>query len=151
MFYINFSQALVQVPILQSPAIIYNLMYSIHLIHCGLVMAPSHYLNQCWLIISKSCGIHLRALYEEDWKILISKTNSEITLWILHPRDQWVKDRIRQDLFASNWCCNWYEGSESWFKDRWPWLCQCCRYARAIMGARVEPLKTPDPFRMVWN
>ena len=29
------------------------------------LMAPSHYLNQCWLIASEACGILLRAMSQE--------------------------------------------------------------------------------------
>ena len=44
--------------------------------------APSHYLNQCWLIISnvlRSCGIHQKALSWEDLKIPISQARLKIT------------------------------------------------------------------------
>ena len=41
--------------------------------------APSHYLNQFWLIISKVCGIHRKALSWEDLKIPISNTRLKIT------------------------------------------------------------------------
>ena len=33
------------------------------------LMATSHYLNQCWLIINEFCGIHMRAFFKEILKI----------------------------------------------------------------------------------
>ena len=59
---------------------------------CNLT-TPSHYLNQCWLIISvRSCGVHGRVLSWEDLTIPIIKQD-----WKLHfcritfrfPRGQW--------------------------------------------------------------
>ena len=56
--------------------------------------ALNHYLNQCWLIISGSSGIHLRAILQEihhishqslklTWKLFIQNL-------IKSPRGQWV-------------------------------------------------------------
>ena len=63
--------------LVKPPAIMWNKMLS----HCGLVShifgstlaqamacclpAPSHYMNQCWLIIKGNHGIHLRAISQE--------------------------------------------------------------------------------------
>ena len=46
------------------------------------LMAPSHYLYQCWLILSSKviCGIHLRAISQEE---LMSLT-CYICVWISH-------------------------------------------------------------------
>ena len=46
--------------------------------------APSHYLNQCWLISVNSCGIHLRAISLELLKIFI-KMCCKITHFKLLP------------------------------------------------------------------
>ena len=40
--------------------------------------APSHYLDQCWLIIS-SCGFHLRAISHDMLKITIFEISLKIT------------------------------------------------------------------------
>ena len=42
--------------------------------------APSHYLNQCWLVISGFCGIHVRAIFQEILLISICKMNLEIMI-----------------------------------------------------------------------
>ena len=54
-----------------------------HVMACCL-MAPSRYLNQCWLIISRSCVIHLRALSWVDLKTPLSKTKLKITFLESH-------------------------------------------------------------------
>ena len=53
--------------------------------------APSHYLNQCWLIISKASW-HSSVL-SQDVKISVSKTRWKIAFLksTRSPRDQWVK------------------------------------------------------------
>ena len=59
--------------------------------------APSHYLNLCWLIISKASGIHPRALLWEDLKIPIGKTRLKIAFFLTasrSPRGQWVNKNI---------------------------------------------------------
>ena len=35
------------------------------------LMAPSRYMNQCWLLISEVCGIHLRAITQWVLKLLL--------------------------------------------------------------------------------
>ena len=47
--------------------------------------APSYYLNQCWLNIKKSCGIHVRALSLGDVTIKISKTRLITAFLKCHP------------------------------------------------------------------
>ena len=58
------------------------------------LMAASHYLNQCWLIISKVLYIiHLRTLSKEAMKVPISKASLKTEFLKLHPnplRGQWV-------------------------------------------------------------
>ena len=50
------------------------------------LMAPSQYLNQCWLTLSvRSPAIHLWALSWEDLKISISKANMKIAFLKLYP------------------------------------------------------------------
>ena len=46
--------------------------------------APSHYLNQCWLIIRDVLGIQLRALSLDDVKIPINKTRLKIAVLKWH-------------------------------------------------------------------
>ena len=57
------------------------------------LMAPSHYLNQCWLLISDVCSIHLTAISQQ-----VPRSNS--VYWVENyiskiiptsPRGQWVK------------------------------------------------------------
>ena len=43
------------------------------------LMAPSHYLNQRWLIISKVCGIHMRAISQKIPQPSITKISLKIT------------------------------------------------------------------------
>ena len=47
--------------------------------------APSHYLNQCWLIISKVLWHSLEGIIIEDLKIPISKTKLKIPFLESHP------------------------------------------------------------------
>ena len=42
-------------------------------------MAPSHYLNQCWLIIVISSGNHLRAILQKLPQLLITEISLKIT------------------------------------------------------------------------
>ena len=66
--------------------------------------APSHYLNQCWLITLRSCGMHLMTLSQEDLKIPISKARLKITfikITLRSPRGQWVKENSFKTLPAS--------------------------------------------------
>ena len=49
------------------------------------LMAPSHYLNQCWLIIRYVRGIHLGTIPQEICKIFILDMSFRITNWRLQP------------------------------------------------------------------
>ena len=54
--------------------------------------APSHYLNQCWLVIIRSCIIHLRVISQELPQSSITKLRSKITyikIPFKSPRGQW--------------------------------------------------------------
>ena len=42
------------------------------------LMAPSHHLNQCWLILCRSFGIHLRGISQEMLKISVLDIGLEI-------------------------------------------------------------------------
>ena len=46
-------------------------------------MTKRHYMNQCWLIISISCGIHQKPW--DDLKTPISKTRLKTVFWQSHP------------------------------------------------------------------
>ena len=48
------------------------------------LMAPSHYVNQCWLIISEVPLLHLRALSLDDVKIQINKIRLKIAVLKWH-------------------------------------------------------------------
>ena len=49
------------------------------------LMAPSHYLNQCWLIIRvRSCGFHVRAISQELPQWSITKIYLKITCLKFH-------------------------------------------------------------------
>ena len=57
--------------------------------------APSHYLNQCWLIISKvywHSNIHIRAISQEMPQPSITKIHLKITN-LKFPRGHWVRYR----------------------------------------------------------
>ena len=41
--------------------------------------APSHYLNQCWLIIIRSSGIHLRAILQEKPQPSVTEISLKIS------------------------------------------------------------------------
>ena len=47
-----------------------------HSVNC--LTAPSHYLNQCWLIISKSSNIYLRAISQETPLLPITKISFKL-------------------------------------------------------------------------
>ena len=72
------------------------------------LMAPSHYLNQCWLIIVMSIDIHLRAILQKIPHPPIIKINLKITFLKISfksPRDQWVKItdvRLQLHLLGTN-------------------------------------------------
>ena len=44
------------------------------------LIAPSHYLNQLWFIISEFCGIHMRTISQKVPKLIT----------VISPRGQWV-------------------------------------------------------------
>ena len=56
-----------------------------HVMVCCLT-AQSHYLNQCWLIISRSCGIHMSTISWEIFRISVPDMSLRIRLCI-----QWCK------------------------------------------------------------
>ena len=59
------------------------------LMACCLV-APNHYLSQCWLTSGRSCGINAKAISWEMLKISILDMNSKIDNTIaVYPRGQW--------------------------------------------------------------
>ena len=62
------------------------------------LIAPSHYLNQCWLIISSKvfCGIHLRAISSEGLMNFIRSMPSEIMLFKLLPHLPKANDLINR-------------------------------------------------------
>ena len=67
--------------------------------------APSHYLNQCWLIISKvlwhsSQDIIIRRFKDSNQRSKIENCIFKITL--RSPRGQWVNTRCRQHEVNSN-------------------------------------------------
>ena len=73
------------------------------------LMAPSHYLNQCWLVSEESCGMHQRAI--SHWvpqllicmmrlkKILLKKITAT------YPRDWWVNF---WKFLNSHWYLLWH-------------------------------------------
>ena len=65
------------------------------------LMAPSHYVNQCWPVkLVRSCGIHLRAISQEVLKILIlwyGFQDNQFKITVTCPRGQWVK------LYSYGW------------------------------------------------
>ena len=63
--------------------------------------APSHYLNQSWLIISKVLGVHLRASSQEDLKIPVSKTRLKITFL----KSNWADLPGAIELNCCPWSC----------------------------------------------
>ena len=87
-----------------------------YVIACCL-MAPSHYLNQCW-IISVSCGIHLRTVSQKQLMNLIQNMCSKIVLFkntTTFPRNQWV------NILQNKWHLmippqGWDMGSSLWIK-----------------------------------
>ena len=63
--------------------------------------APSHYLNQCWLIISKV--LHERAISWEDPKIPTSKTRLKITFLESHSDLSRANELKQQFLFLRSY------------------------------------------------
>ena len=65
--------------------------------------APSHYLNQCWLI-NWLRGMHLRASSQEVPKNSICNLNEKFTLLkYFYPRDKWNLDIITNEWYCVAW------------------------------------------------
>ena len=62
--------------------------------------APSHYLNQCWLLKSlvRSCGIHLRAISQWVPYLLFRMISLKIKSTAISPKGQWVKTTVTISL-----------------------------------------------------
>ena len=52
--------------------------------------APNHYLNRCWLIVSKVSGIHLRAISQKVSKPLITSLKISYQKFIEISQAHWV-------------------------------------------------------------
>ena len=66
--------------------------------------APSHHLNQCWLIKEVlSCSIHLRTILQEMLKLSTIKIYS---VSVIFPEGQWVNSEPESMLMWKS-CCPW--------------------------------------------
>ena len=76
----------------------------------GLVlMAPSHYLNQCWLLTNWICGIHLRAIPNVSWYQSIR--NYIFKVIATSPRGPWVKAILSYLCWPfHSICVVWFSG-----------------------------------------
>ena len=63
------------------------------------LMAPSHYLNQCWLIISKVLYHSLRTLSKETLRVPISKACLKIEFLKLHPNPPGANE-LNENMWA---------------------------------------------------
>ena len=80
--------------------------WALALVMACCLMAPSHYLNQCWLLISEVlwCSCHLRAISQHLPQILFCIMILKIILKKLLPclpRGQWFK--YNQAIWKTSW------------------------------------------------
>ena len=76
------------------------------------LMAPSHHLNQCWLIIKGFCGIYLWSVSQVVIKILIPKQSSKIILWKLAANAPRANELIFV-MFPQSWYGDIYMGKSN--------------------------------------
>ena len=69
----------------------------------GCLTAPSHYLNQFWLIINRVCGICLTTILQEVLKLSILKISLKIKLTKLKLH-LWRDNDIKGKIY---WCWRW--------------------------------------------
>ena len=77
--------------------------------------APSHYLNQCWLIISESSDIHIRAISQEMLQPSITEICLKITYLKFHLNFPGANELILNVRSSTNrLCCRSVDRVVTW-------------------------------------
>ena len=111
------------------------------------LMAPSHYLTQCWLIINKSSDHQLKAISQEIPQPSITKVSLKITYITIHanlpganelnhvskrgPRSEWISGFIHttQVKYPADNTLSPQLWTGLFIQHHWPWSLQCLGYS----------------------